>query len=118
MNILKSAPLLFILCSCATTSITRINSLEKAKPMDCKIDVYKSVEEVKRKYIVTCEIKSKTGGTLFDNRTIDGAIKHAKRSACKCGGDAIYVEQSEEKGINPFSWGKTAAKIVAIKYQD
>ena len=118
---MKQIIILFMACiawSCAVVKVESVSNKEQPKPSNCKLDVYYSKNDVKRKYIVACEIYSRTGGSLFANKSLKGAIKKAKPKVCSCGADALFVESSNESEMNMVSWGKTDAKIIAIKYQE
>ena len=78
--------LIFAVSACAGVGVTQTKQAV-AKPEDCPLDIYTNDSEIKRKFEVICLLDSKTGSTLFADKTVAGAIENARPDACKCGGD-------------------------------
>ncbi len=116
MKFLIILPLIF-LNACASVGTTRISGINTTeKPPTCNLDVYSSAKEIKKKYKVACLIDSRTGTTVFHGRNVNEAISQAKPHACKCGADALIIENVDTEGIGFSSWGMGKAIIKAIIY--
>jgi hypothetical protein len=104
------------LAGCASTGVTQIKA---APPRDknCNLEIFTNVSEIKRPYEVVCIIDARTGNTS-DDKTTAGAIKLTKPDACKCGADAILIENLSTQGVTAFSWGEGRAIVKAIKFTD
>lgn len=103
--------------ACASVGVTRTKQAA-AKEEDCKLDIYTSDEEVKRDFEVICLLDSKTGSTLFADRTVAGAIENARPDACECGGDGMIIGNTHVEGANFGGWGEGTAMIKVIRYTE
>ena len=109
--------LVLTLSGCASVGATRLgNTSYPSKPRNSQIDVYMGENSVKRPYVDVCLIDSRTGTTLFENRTVQQAIENAKPKARDYGADALVVIDGKTEGISLSGWGMGSAIIKAIKY--
>ena len=120
INSYPSYFILFILCvfhtACASVS-TEVLQSYPPKPYDCPLDVYTSEDDITKEYVEVCILHSKTGTSLFDNKSFEYAIERSKPKACKCGADAILVISAEKIGINLTGWGEGRAVVKGIRYK-
>ena len=107
--------LIFFVSACASVGVTQTKQTV-AKPEDCPLDIYTSDSEIKRKFEVVCLLDSKTGSTLFANKTVAGAIENARPHACECGGDGMVVGDTRVEGVSMAGWGEGTAMIKVIRY--
>ena len=77
--------------SCTTVGVTQMKNDIKAKPENCKLDIYSDEKEINRPFEVVCLIDAKTGTSVFHDTSGPGAINEAKPAACRCGADGILV---------------------------
>lgn len=105
------------MAGCANIGVTK---MKEATPYDvgCKLDIYTSVNEIKRPYEIVCLINSRTGSTAFHTKTAAAAIEQVKPEACKCGADALLIENIDTEGVSWGGWGKGKAILKAIRYTD
>ena len=109
---------LILISGCSTVGVTMIgdNPVYPAKPDDCDIKVFMGDKNISRKYVEVCMIDVKTGTTIFDDTSIQGAIKNAKPKACEAGCDAIIIKTASTQvvAINGRASSKTI--VVGIKF--
>lgn len=113
--LLISIVLLFVGCASIGVSVTKSYP---AKNKDCKLEIFYDKTEITRPYVIIAVIDSRTGTTLFHDRTVAGAVNIAKPKACEVGADAILVEQQEKEQANLATYGAGKAIIKCIKYTD
>jgi hypothetical protein len=116
-KIICLTPLALLLCSCASVNVSTLKSAPP-KGEGCYLDVYYSKSEIKHSYESVCSIASETASNLFADRTVQGAINQARPQACKCGGDAMLVENSATTGMSFTGYGTGTAAITIIRYTD
>ena len=114
-NILMLLCFSFVITGCAAVGVTTLKSYSQ-KPADSSLDIFSSIEEIHKPYEIICLIDSKTGNSLFNDKTVAGAINLAKPKALECGADAILVENMQTVSGNGFNYGHASAIIKAIKY--
>jgi hypothetical protein len=102
---------------CATVGVTRMKQAA-AKPEGCQLEVFGAESEVKRPFDVVCLLDSKTGTTLFDDRSAAAAIEKAKPEACRCGGDGIIVGEAGASGADLGGWGQGKATLRVIRFTE
>ena len=107
--------LIFAVSACAGVGVTQTKQAV-AKPEDCPLDIYTNDSEIKRKFEVICLLDSKTGSTLFADKTVAGAIENARPDACKCGGDGMIIGDTRVEGVSMAGWGEGTAMIKVIRY--
>lgn len=108
--------LLFLaVAACASVDVARMKTVPSKAP-NCAVDVYSEIAAIKRKYEVVCVLGSSTGTSLFADKSIQHAIDIAKPEACKCGADAILVENVSKTGMSLTGYGQGSASIKAIIY--
>lgn len=105
------------LTACGSTGVLKVGNA-KAEPRadGCDIAVFESEEDVGRPFEKLCLIDAKTGSTLYNNRSVSGAMKKVNAAACQCGADAVIVRAVEKKGVSLTSWGSSKASVLAIRY--
>lgn len=107
---------LAILASCASVDVAKIKTLPPKKE-NCSLDIYSEASAIKKPYEVACVLGSSTGTTLFADKSIQHAIDIAKPEACKCGADAILVDNVSKTGMSLTGYGQGTASIKAIVYK-
>lgn len=105
-----------ILPGCASTRYAQLKEYPQ-KPHDCHLDIYTVDDTINKEFEIVCEIESKTGSTLFSNKSYMHALELGKPIACFCGADAIIVKEVEKVDMNLFTWGEGRAVLIAIKYK-
>lgn len=112
--------ILVVIClfqlACASVS-TDVILPYPSKPYDCPLDVYTSEGDITKEYEEICILHSKTGTTLFENKSFEHAIERSKSKACRCGADAILVISVEKIGVNLLNWGEGRAVVKGIRYK-
>jgi len=103
------------LSACASVNVSTVK-VAPPKSDGCAMDIYNSKSEVKRPYESICILTAETGTSLFDDKSVQGAINLARPKACACGGDAMFVEQASAQGASLISWGKGTALVNVIRY--
>jgi hypothetical protein len=107
--------LAFITFSCSV-NVYDVTSIEKENEKDCQLDIYRDVNNIKRKYKIVCTIDSKTSYSMFQSHTGAEAIKMAGFRACKFGADGMIVVSSGRSSFNWFLGRRGVAKLKAIAY--
>jgi hypothetical protein len=87
-----------------------------AKPDDCPVTIYSSEGEVKQPFETLCLLNARTSSGLFNNRSLEEATRRLKEAACKCGADAVIVTDLARETMSSWSWGRSGAKGIAIRY--
>ncbi|MCE6992510.1 hypothetical protein [Dyadobacter sp. CY323] len=105
---------LLVLSSCASVKVKEVSHVN-AKPGDCQLPVFNTVNEVNGSYVVLCEVESITGSALYVRRSAKAAIDRARPAACRCGADALLVISSGRTNLKFFSWRRGVATVQAIK---
>jgi hypothetical protein len=105
----------FLLFSCASVKTQKISD-ELAKSENCKLDVFNTENDIKRKYKIICLLDSKTGNSIWNKRTGEAAIELAKKEACKCGSDAIIITSSGQTKLKFYSYKRGISSLKAVKY--
>ncbi|WP_299409458.1 serine protease [Acaryochloris sp. IP29b_bin.148] len=93
-----------------------VDTIAPAKPKKCVIKLYTAETDIKRPFEKLCLLNASTGSTLFSNKSPEEATKRLKQAACKCGADAIIINDVNREGTSAFSWGKSTAKGIGIRY--
>jgi len=106
----------YFIPGCASTKYAQLKEYPQ-KPYDCQLDIYTVDNDIIKEYEIVCEIESKTGSTLFSNKSYKHAIELGKPIACSCGADAIIVKEVEKVDVNLLNWGEGKAVLIAIKYK-
>lgn len=105
------------LTACGSTGVLHVGTAKAPpKPEGCDIAVFESEEDVGRPFEKLCLIDAKTGSTLYNNRSVSGAMKKVNAAACQCGADAVIVRSVEKKGVSLTSWGSSKASVLAIRF--
>ena len=112
-----SAGMIFFMVGCSTVGVTKIANSPNfpAKPDNCDIQVFMNSQEIHRKYVELCEIDVRTGTSIFNDTSAQGAIKEAKPKACEQGCDAIIVD-SAGTGYVTRTRGAGMAFVRGIKF--
>ena len=92
------------------------NTVAPAKPDKCPIELYTTGTDVQRPFEKLCLLNVSTGSTLFSNKSPEEATKRLKKAGCKCGADAVILNDVNREGANPMSWGRSTAKGIGIRY--
>lgn len=107
------------LAGCSSTGYVRVGkSTLPAKPEGCQLEVFAAEADVKRPFEKLCLLDAKTGSTLYNDRSPEGAMKRLRKAACICGADAVIITSMERKGVSLASWGSSSAQGVAIRFLD
>ncbi len=102
---------------CSSTGYVRVGTtVATPKPEGAPVEVYSTEADVKRPFEKLCLVDAKTGSTLYNDRSPEGAMKRAKNAARICGADAIILTEMDRKGVSLMSWGSSSAKGVAIRF--
>jgi len=105
------------LLGCATADVTTLKSAPP-KHEDCDIDLFASEKDIKRPFETVCLITANTGSSVFEDRTMNGAISEIRPKACACGADAIVLMNGESGGWNAMTGNKQGhATVKAVRYQ-
>lgn len=105
------------LVACGSTGVLPVGTAAAVpKPEGCQIAVYDDEKDVGRPFEKLCLIDAKTGSTLYNNRSISGAMKKVNKAACACGADAVIVQKMEKKGVSLASWGSSKVTVIAIRF--
>jgi hypothetical protein len=109
---------LFCSLACTKVGVTHLGNAGSyaPKPENCALDVFSSSDEIKQKYVEVCLIDSRTGSTLFHDKSAAAAVDHARADACKCGADALLIQSTDTKGVSMSGWGEGKAIVKAIRY--
>ena len=111
--------LFYMTAGCAKIGVTKVGiGRFEAKKAGCHLDIYSSSQEIKNPYKVACLIDSRTGTTLFHDRSVQSSIEQAKKYACKCGANALLIEGVDTQGIGLSSWGMGKSIIKAIVVEE
>ncbi len=90
------------LMGCTKVGVTQLAAGGRfpAKAENCRLDIYSNAKEITRKHVEVCLIDSRTGTTLFHDKSASAAIEHARPHACKCGADALLVQSADTDGMS------------------
>lgn len=114
---MHSAALAFCVLGCASSGSIPVGSgVAKPKPENCAIEVYAAEADVKRPFERLCVIDARTGSGLFEDKSPEAALAHAKREACRCGADALILTGMKRQGVTWTAWGKSEVKAFAIRF--
>lgn len=102
-----------VVIACGSIGVTRLKQAT-SKEYDCDLDVYTRASKVTRPYDELCLIDVRTGSSVFDDKTIAGAINEAKPAACRCGADAIILMGGDTQA--DLGYGHGTAIITAIRF--
>ncbi|HPA51504.1 MAG TPA: hypothetical protein PLP50_07870 [Thermoanaerobaculia bacterium] len=105
------------LVGCGSTGVLPVgNASALPKPEGCQVAVFDSEEDVGRPFEKLCIIDAKTGSTLYNDRSVSGAMKRVNAAACQCGADAVIVKAMGKQGVSAWDWGSSKVSVVAIRY--
>jgi hypothetical protein len=111
-----------LMAGCGSTGVVRMTTADiSPRPEDCKLDVYDSEVDVKRKFVVLCRIDAETGRTIFHRHSIEAAMDRLRPKACECGADAVIILDVKKQGaLSSFSagYGYSNLKVKAIRYTE
>jgi hypothetical protein len=96
-----------LMAGCGSTGVVRMTTADvPPKPEDCKLDVYDSEADVKRKFVVLCWIDVETGRTIFHRHSIEAAMDRLRPKACECGADAVILLDAKKtrRSVLIFGW--------------
>jgi len=109
--------LAMVTVGCSSSGFVRVGSVTApAKKEGSHLDVFASEADVKRPFERLCMISGKTGSTLYNDRSTEGAMKRVRKAAWQCGADAVVLTSVDKKGVSLMSWGSSAASAVGIRY--
>ncbi|QUY45983.1 trypsin-like peptidase domain-containing protein (plasmid) [Acaryochloris sp. 'Moss Beach'] len=92
------------------------NTVAPAKSEKCPIELYSAETDVQRPFEKLCILNVSTGKTLFSNKSPEEATKRLKKAGCKCGADAVILNDVNRESANAMSWGRSTAKGIGIRY--
>jgi len=104
---------------CASSGSVQVSSsAAQPKPENCEIELFVSEQDIKRPLERVCIVSARTGTSVFEDKSPEAAVKHAKAEACKCGADALVLTDMERQGVTWTGWGKSQVKATAIRFTD
>jgi hypothetical protein len=102
------------LAACAHGSYTMlVASRPSPRPTGCSLDVFDSPSEVGRPFKRACLISGESGAAA----TMDEAMGAIRDNACKCGAQAVLMNQVQSQG-NRFSGIKLNLTAYGIVYEE
>jgi hypothetical protein len=104
------------IAGCASSNFTRLKDYP-AKPEDCHIEVLASTP-TDRPYEDVCLLNAKSGKTFLSDKSSEALIEDLKKTACKCGADAIVIRLTEGGGGTVFEFDQAKADAIAIRFLD
>ena len=106
--------LLLVLLACAHGSYTTmVANPPPPRPTGCALDVFDNPAEVGRPFKRVCLISGESGAAA----TLDEAMGAIRENACKCGAQAVLINQVQSQG-NRFSGIKLNLTAYGIVYED
>ena len=101
---------------CGSTGVLPVGDASAIpKPEGCQLAVFDAEEDVGRPFEKLRLIDPKTGSTLYDNRSVSGAMMRVNLAACRCGPDAVIVKSMAKRGVSAWGWGASKVTVVAIR---
>lgn len=83
------------LVGCADVEVQRYAAADPL-PSTCQMPLEQK-ENLKKEYVVLCEINTTVSFPAFEN-VYNRAVTSVTADACKCGGEAMFVDSRGDKG--------------------